>query len=51
MPTDDRLNDLMVQWGEARASGEAPTAEDLCAACPELMQPLRERITILEAMS
>lgn len=51
MKTEEHLDDLMVQWGTARAAGQALTAEDLCQGNPELVQPLRERLTILEAMS
>jgi tetratricopeptide (TPR) repeat protein len=41
---------LIDRWEELRAQGAAPTADELCADCPELAPELRRRIAALEAM-
>lgn len=51
MPQDPRISDLLAAWEEARARGDHPSAETLCAACPELIEPLRKRIHALEALA
>jgi serine/threonine protein kinase len=40
------LSDLLDHWLEAQQQGETLAPEDLCAACPELLAPLREQIRI-----
>lgn len=50
-PADERLNELLAQWAEGRQRGHAPTAEELCRDCPELLPVLREQIAILQAMN
>lgn len=47
--TDDRIFDLIEQWDAARQNGHAPTPEELCAGCPELISELAERIRALQA--
>ncbi len=37
------LDDLLEQLEEARDSGQLLAVEDLCADCPELIEPLKER--------
>jgi serine/threonine protein kinase len=42
------LDELMLEWEERRARGEAITPEALCAAVPHLLQELVRRIRLLE---
>ena len=52
MSTDSRLHDLLLRWEEARDQGGAgPSAEELCADCPELLEEARRRIRALERMN
>jgi len=44
---DSRLNELLSRW-EAASGSVSP--EDLCAACPDLLPPLRERIDRLRSI-
>ncbi|MCC9609053.1 protein kinase [Blastopirellula sp. JC732] len=48
MHEEERLDDLLVQWGEASQRGERLSAEQLCADCPELIPALSERIKSVE---
>jgi predicted Ser/Thr protein kinase len=43
--------ELILRWEELRDSGQAPSAEELCADCPELLPRLRERVEALKAMN
>ena len=36
MPADDRLEDLLLVWGELKEQGQRASAEELCRDCPEL---------------
>lgn len=49
MSHEDKLDDLLVQWGEARERGEHLQAKDLCADCPELAAQLTDRIAGVES--
>ncbi|MBI3407365.1 MAG: transporter substrate-binding protein [Planctomycetes bacterium] len=51
MAADARISELLTAWEEAQARGENRSVEALCAACPELVEPLRKRIHILQAMA
>ncbi len=44
------LDELLLQWQDARDRGLPCSADDLCGDHPELLEPLRERIGALEAM-
>jgi serine/threonine protein kinase len=48
MSDESTLDDLLVQWGEARERGQHLTAEALCADHPELVADLTERIKGVE---
>lgn len=51
MPTgDSRLTDLLVQWEELHHQGQSITPEELCAACPELLQEVKRQIQVLKSM-
>ena len=47
MDRDARLSTLIEQWEQSRARGETPSIEELCRDCPELLEPLRERLRAL----
>jgi tRNA A-37 threonylcarbamoyl transferase component Bud32 len=49
-PPDCLIDDLLLQWQEARERGRPCVAEQLCADHPEVLGPLRDRIAALEAM-
>jgi WD40 repeat protein len=44
------LTDLTLRWEELRDKGQRVTVEDLCQNCPELLEPLRQRVQVLEQM-
>ncbi len=48
VPTFD---DLMLRWQEQRQQGRAPTPEELCADCPELLSVVRRQLKALESMA
>ena len=50
MSHDTRIDDLLLQWDDLRRSGEEVTADELAADCPELIEPLRQRISAVQAM-
>jgi serine/threonine protein kinase len=50
MSKDSRVGDLLLAWEEAKQFGRPLSPEELCAGCPELLAPLRERIRLLRAM-
>jgi formylglycine-generating enzyme required for sulfatase activity len=43
------LENLLADWDRRRKNGEVPSPEQLCAGCPELVEPLRRRIQDLLA--
>lgn len=47
--TDDRIDELLIEWDLRRQSEDELTVEDLCADCPELQEPLLQRIRRLRA--
>jgi hypothetical protein len=51
MPDDDKLVDLLVRWEELHERGQDVTAEELCRDCPELVQPLKERMQALQKIA
>jgi WD40 repeat protein len=48
MSGNDRLSDLVDLWRTLRANGNPIAPELLCAECPELLEPLRQRIEALQ---
>ena len=50
MSSQSRIEDLLLEWEDRRAAGRAPTAEDLCRDCPELLEPVRRRIADLQRL-
>lgn len=50
MSADSRLNNLLIRWQELCDQGQSATAEELCRDCPELLEPLRQKIEIVQAM-
>ena len=51
MNQESRLLDLVVEWEERRAAGEAVSPEDLCRDCPELLEELRVRLQAMSGMN
>src|SRR4051794_16749874 len=49
-PRADLLGERLLAWQDRRQQGRPGAAEDLCADCPELVEPLRQQIRALEAM-
>src|SRR5262245_8106953 len=50
MATDIQLKELLLRWEELRDQGQPVTPEDLCRDQPQLLEPLRKRIAVLNAM-
>jgi tRNA A-37 threonylcarbamoyl transferase component Bud32 len=50
LTVDSLIDDLLLQWQAARERGQPCSAEQVCAAHPELLGAIRERIVALEAM-
>jgi serine/threonine protein kinase len=50
MPSEDRLEQLLVRWEELRDSGVETSTNDLCGESPDLVAPLRRRIEALKEM-
>lgn len=50
MRDDEKISDLLLRWEEAQERGEDLAAENLCADCPELIEPVRKRIAALRRM-
>ncbi len=46
---ESKLFDLVEQWEKACSEGHSPTAEELCADCPELVPALARRIQALQS--
>lgn len=51
MANEDRLDHLLVQWGESRIQGQVISEEELCVDCPELVEELCERTKNVQAVS
>jgi WD40 repeat protein len=49
MPGNDRLSDLVDLWRTSHEKGSPVSPELLCADCPELLEPLRQRLETLQA--
>jgi serine/threonine protein kinase len=47
--TEARLSDLLLRWEELREEGQSPSAQELCAACPELEEELKRRVQALQS--
>jgi serine/threonine-protein kinase len=50
MSSPGTVTELVQRWRELRALGPAPSARELCAACPEHEAEVALRIQILEAL-
>ena len=50
MNIDERILDALARWSDARSKDEPVNAEDLCRDFPEILDELRRRIRMLEAM-
>lgn len=48
MAIDARLKQLLDSWEDLRDAGHAPTPEVRCRAFPELLEPFRRRLRLLE---
>lgn len=48
--TNDKLDELLLQWEEVYEQGQNLPAEELCADCPELIPELQQRINALMKM-
>ena len=51
MSHESRLLDLVVEWEERRAAGQAASPEELCRNCPELVEALQEHLGAMEKMN
>jgi serine/threonine-protein kinase len=49
-PDDTRLGYMLVRWEELRDQGQDIPIEELCADDPELIEELKRRIAVLQAM-
>jgi len=47
--TQDRINDLLLEWDELHRQGKNVVVEELCRDCPELVDDLRRRIKAIKA--
>ena len=50
MSQESRLLDLVVEWEERRAAGQAVSPEELCHDCPELLEDLKSRLQAMAGM-
>jgi serine/threonine protein kinase len=48
MGADPRVSELLLRWQELRQEGQAVTAADLCAGCPELAEELQRRMQTVD---
>src|SRR5690349_12480176 len=51
MPTDPKLVDLLIAWEELHDQGQEVAVEELCRTCPELLEPLKERIQAIHKVA
>lgn len=51
MSTDERITELLLKWEERWELGEDVPAAQLCHGCPELVEPLQQRIDRLKRMA
>jgi serine/threonine protein kinase/mono/diheme cytochrome c family protein len=47
---DDRVNDLLLRWRELKEEGRTVSAEEICAACPELLPEFQRCLRAVEQM-
>lgn len=48
MATDTSLAELLLRYEELRQAGEAPSAEELCRDCPQLLEEVKRRIAAIQ---
>jgi serine/threonine protein kinase len=46
----DKIDELLSQWEDGFERGDPPSAEQLCADCPELLDELRSQINAIKAI-
>ena len=49
MQIEDQVEELLVDWVQARDGGHEMSAEELCRDCPELVPELQRQIDDLKA--
>src|SRR4051812_5405773 len=50
MSDDPRLESLLLDYQARQGEGRPCSPEEVCAGCPEVLEPLRQRIRELESM-
>jgi predicted Ser/Thr protein kinase len=50
MPANEKIDELMLLWEDARGQGREVSAAELCADCPELADELDQRIRAVVEM-
>lgn len=50
MQASEIVSELMLRWEEERQQGKAPSLEELCAACPQYLDQLRDRVRAVMEM-
>jgi tetratricopeptide (TPR) repeat protein len=50
MDEKSHLDDLITRWHELRQQGQTPSAEELCADCPERLDDLKQHLRDLASM-
>src|SRR5262245_43738768 len=48
--SSDRVDDLLLLWEELSERGESVTPEELCRDCPDLLDELRRRVQVRQAL-
>ncbi len=46
-----RLEELLDQWEDAQESGNPLSSQELCAACPDLLEPLEAKIAAIKKVN
>jgi WD40 repeat protein/serine/threonine protein kinase len=50
MSDETRLRELLLRWEELHEEGQSVSATELCRDCPELIEPLQQRIGALQSL-
>lgn len=48
--TDDKITELLLRWEESSEHGADVSVEELCRACPELVEVVKQKINALKEM-
>jgi tRNA A-37 threonylcarbamoyl transferase component Bud32 len=51
MSQNNRLFDLIVEWEDRHNAGREASPEELCRDCPELVEPLKERLRAMAGIN